>query len=138
MRGRGYAADRHREAAPVGINVSGTAVANGVASIAVIVVSINGCGMPAPGRPVILSSTVGALAATSGTTDAAGAFTTPSTATAAGNGTISATVDGVALAPTSVTFDPKLASGGGCGTGLEGGIFALLGVIAAVARRRRG
>ena len=81
---------------------------------------------------------MGALAATSGTTDAAGAFTTTITATAVGNGTISATVDGVALAPTSVTFDPKPPSGGGCGTGLEGGIFALLGVIAAVARRRRG
>ncbi|MFL5300050.1 MAG: Ig-like domain-containing protein, partial [Anaeromyxobacteraceae bacterium] len=120
-----------------GVTVTGKAVADGVALLTVTVAATNGCGEPAPGRPVALASTLGTLASASGTTDAAGIFITTATASAPGQGTVSATVDGVALAPAALSFDPKPAKGG-CGTGGDGGLLALLGLAEAVRRRRRG
>ena len=68
-------------------------VADGVASSAVTV-SVLADGNPSEGAAIELSSTLGALSAASGSSDASGQFVAALTATEAGEATVTATVNG--------------------------------------------
>jgi hypothetical protein len=123
-------------AATSGVTAAGSGIADGHTAVSVTVVASNDCGEPARHRPVKLATDIGTLLASAGTTDEAGSFTTALTSAAGGRATVSATVDGVALAPAQVTFGAPPRSGG-CGIGGEGGLAALAGLVAALVRRRR-
>jgi adhesin/invasin len=136
--------------APVDGGASGVSVAGGpgVADastpLQVTVAAVNTCDRPARGRAVQLATTLGTLGAPAGTTDAAGTHRSSLTSSTAGAATLSATVDGVAVATAGVTFEapPSGGGGGGCSSGGGAGLAALglvaLGLVRRMARRREG
>jgi hypothetical protein len=106
--------------------------------VGITVAAMTTCGEPARARPVQVATDLGTLTPAAGATDDAGTFESSLTSAHGGHATVTATVDGVKLAPVRANFSEPAHSGGGCSSAGEGNFAALLLMLLAMWGARAG